>query len=67
MEPVNVIVGKVHGKEITVCSGDLLDDAKSRVCYPNGRFSLYKNDVIDFTWGLSNGQEGMLTYNIWPS
>jgi len=67
VETKNVIVGKIHGKEVTVCSGDRSDDAKSRLCYPKGRFDLHQGDKIDFTWGLTSGQEGMLAYNIWPS
>ena len=63
----NIIVGKVRGKEITVCQGDSSDDSKARECYPSGHFSFLKGDVIDFTWGMTNYQEASLAYTIWPS
>ena len=67
VETPNVIVGTLRGTKTQVCKGDRSDDAKARACYPYGRFDLPKGDKIDFTWGLSSGQEGNLAYVIWPS
>ena len=67
VETPNVIVGTHRSTSTKVCQGNRNDDAKARVCYPYGRFDLSKGDKIDFTWGLSSGQEGSLAYVIWPS
>ena len=64
----NNMVGKVHSTGVIVCQGDPSDDAKARACYPTGRFSLKKGDVINFTWGpMTQGQHGSLEYVVWPS
>jgi hypothetical protein len=65
--PNKIIVGKIRGKEITVCKGDRSDEAKSKECYPTGKYRLWKGDHIDFTWGMTNLQVGSLAYTIWPS
>jgi hypothetical protein len=67
LTPNKVIVGKIRGREMTVCKGDESDVLKARVCYPTGRFPLYKGDHIDFTWGMTTTQVGSLAYTIWPS
>ena len=58
--PSNNFVGKVRGKEVTVCQGN-------PECLPTANFDLKQGDIIDFTWGLLSGQEGTLSYTIWPS
>jgi len=60
VKPSNNIIGKIRGKEITVCEGN-------PACSPNANFDFKKGDIIDFTWGLLSGQEGSLAYTIWPS
>jgi hypothetical protein len=67
MRPQNIIVGKIRGKEITVCAGDHSSPSKAMVCYPHGRHQLWTGDIIDFSWGLRNGQSGSLKYLVWPS
>jgi hypothetical protein len=65
IEAQNVIVGHIHGQKNPVCKGDKSHPEKARVCYPLGRYSLEKGDVIDFTWGMSQYQAGVLAYAIW--
>ena len=65
--PNNVIVGKIHGKEVEVCKGDQRDASRARECYPNGTYNLKKGDIIDYTWGMTNDQQGILLYSIIPS
>jgi hypothetical protein len=65
--PNNILVGKIAGKEITVCEGDMSNPSRARECYPTGRYQLWKGDRIDFTWGLTGSQSGFLAYTIWPS
>jgi hypothetical protein len=67
LEPNNIIVGKIAGKEITVCQGSQSDPLRARECYPTGRFNLHRGDAIDFSWGLSSGQIASLNYALWPS
>ena len=65
--PNNVIVGNVHGKQETVCKGDLTSPTKARECYPNDTYDFTAGQTIDFTWGTSGDQEGMLLYGIIPA
>ena len=67
LAPQNVIVGKIHGKEVEVCTGDQSDASKARECYGNGTYDLKKGNVIDFTWAMSNDQEGILLAGIVPA
>jgi len=59
--PNSYIVGKLHGKQLKLCNGNV---DYPRDCQPNGAFDLKNGDVIDFTWGMSNGQVGELEYAI---
>ena len=59
--PNDYIVGNLHGKQLKVCNGSK-DHPKE--CHPNGLFDFTKGDVIDFTWGMSDGQVGKLEYDI---
>jgi hypothetical protein len=66
--PNNILVGKISGKEITVCKGDTTSiPSRATECYPTGRYQLWKGDHIDFTWGMTRLQIGSLAYTIWPS
>jgi hypothetical protein len=67
VRPHNIIVGKIQGKEITVCAGDSSSPSKARECHPNGRHQLWTGDIIDFSWGLQSSQSGSLKYLVWPS
>ena len=64
--PNNVIVGNVHGFQEKVCSGNKSSPAQARECYPNGTYNLKAGQTIDFTWGMTNDQEGTLFYGIVP-
>ena len=65
--PNNVIVGNLYGKQQVVCQGDKSSPTKARECYPNGQYNFKKGDIIDFTWGMTDNQEGTLLYGIMPS
>jgi hypothetical protein len=65
--PHDILVGKIRGKEITVCKGDTSSSSRAKECYPTGRHQLSKGEHIDFTWGMINMQAGSLAYTIWPS
>ena len=65
--PNNIIVGNVHGKKQVVCKGDKSSRTKARECYPNGTYNFKKGDIIDYTWGMTNDQEGTLLYGVMPS
>jgi hypothetical protein len=67
LKPQNIIVGKIRGKEITVCSGDFKSDLRALECFPSGLYQLHSGDIIDFSWGLKSGQSGSLKYAVWPS
>jgi hypothetical protein len=67
VKPQNIIVGKIRGKEITVCSGNPKSDVESMECRPSGRHQLWTGDIIDFSWGLRSGEAGSLKYLVWPS
>lgn len=67
VKPVEVIVGKIRGKEIKVCKGDPASDRGAMECFPTGRQQLWIGDTIDFAWGLSSGQSGSLKYTVWPT
>ena len=65
--PNNIIVGNVHGKQLVVCKGDKSSPTKARECYPNKAYNFKKGDIIDYTWGMTNDQEGSLLYGIMPA
>ena len=65
--PNNIIVGNLHGKQEVVCKGDKKSPTKARECYPSGTYNFKKGDIIDYTWGMTNFQEGTLLYGIMPS
>ena len=65
--PNNIIVGNVHGYIEKVCSGDKSDPAKARECYPSGTYNFKAGQTIDFTWGMTNDQEGTLVYGVVPA
>lgn len=67
IEAQNVIVGHVHGTSTTVCKGDQSKPERARVCYPTGRYWLKSGDVIDFTWGMTQLQVGVLAFAIWKT
>ena len=67
LTPASAIVGKIHGKDYTVCKGDTSDALKSSECYPTGLFDFNDGDQIDFTWSMKNAQKGSLKYNLAPS
>ena len=59
--PNNYIVGNLRGKELKLCSGNT-EHPKS--CFPNDVHDLLKGDIVDFSWGMTNGQVGDLVYAI---
>ena len=65
--PNNVIVGHIHGYKNQICSGNKSDPAKARECYPNGTYNFKAGQTIDFTWGMTNDQEGILVYGVVPA
>ena len=67
IEANNIIVGHVHGTSTTVCKGNKSQPEKARECYPTGRYWLKKGDVIDFTWGMTQLQVGVLAFAIWKT
>jgi hypothetical protein len=66
LRPQNIIVGKIRGKGIEVCSGHPKSDLRALECFPSGRHQFYSGDIIDFSWGLKSGQAGSLKYLVWP-
>ena len=64
--PNNVIVGNVHGYRENVCHGDKSNPTKARECYPNGTYNFKAGQTIDFTWGMTGNQEGVILYGILP-
>ena len=64
--PNNVIVGNVHGYRENVCHGDKSNPTKARECYPNGTYNFEAGQTIDFTWGMTGNQEGVILYGILP-
>ena len=67
LTPASPIVGKIHGKDYTVCKGDSSDPIKSMECYPTGLFDFNDGDQVDFTWSMKNAQRGSLKYKLTPS
>ena len=67
MATSKVVVGKVRESGVVVCQGDQSDNAKARECYPLGRFDLKEGQVINFTWGMTEEQQGILEYTVWPT
>ena len=65
--PNNVIVGNVHGYRENVCHGDKSNPAKSRECYPNGKYDFKSGQTIDFTWGMTADQLGKIVYGVVPA
>ena len=65
--PNNVIVGNVHGYKENVCHGNKNDQSTARDCYPNGTYDFKAGQTIDFTWGMTGDQEGILVYGIVPA
>ena len=65
--PNNVIVGNVHGYQENVCHGNKNNPATARDCYPIGTYDFKAGQTIDFTWGMSADQEGILAYAIVPA
>ena len=64
---LNILVGNLHGKTLRVCEGDQSVEDKARECYPNGKYDFKQGDVIDYTWGMSSEQIGILQYAIIPA
>jgi len=60
------IAGNLRGKRLGVCSGD---HDHHKECYPNlnAAWDFKVGDVIDFSWGMTEGQVGELMYAIVPS
>jgi hypothetical protein len=67
LTPASVIVGKIHGKDYTVCKGDASDALRSMECYPTGLFDFNDGDQVDFTWSMKNAQKGSLKYMLTPA
>ena len=65
--PNNVIVGNVHGYQENVCHGNKNNPATARDCYPIGTYDFKAGQTIDFTWGMSADQEGILAYAVLPA
>ncbi len=65
--PASPIIGKIHGKDYTVCQGEASDELKSLECYPTGLFDFNEGDQIDFTWSMKNAQKGSLKYIFSPA
>jgi len=66
LNPANIIVGKVKGKEIVACQGDRSDSSRTRECYPSKPVNLNIGDTINFTWGMTAGQVASLQYAVFP-
>ncbi|RKL02460.1 hypothetical protein BFJ70_g17350 [Fusarium oxysporum] len=65
IDPANTLTANLHGFQLNVCKeqkGDTHHD--SRICKPSRRVNLKKGNTIDFTFGLSNSQSGILFYAI---
>ncbi|KAL5583825.1 hypothetical protein FOVSG1_015176 [Fusarium oxysporum f. sp. vasinfectum] len=65
INPANALTANLHGFQLNVCKenkGDKHHD--SRICKPTRRVNLKKGNTIDFTFGLSNQQSGILFYGI---
>ena len=59
--PNRYIVGSLRGTGRKLCNGSKVHHME---CHPNGVFGLRKGDIIDFTWGMTEGQVGKLKYAI---
>ncbi|EXK23481.1 hypothetical protein FOMG_19741 [Fusarium oxysporum f. sp. melonis 26406] len=65
INPANTLTANLHGFRLNVCKeekGDKHHD--SRICKPTRRVNLKKGNTIDFTFGLTTGQSGILFYGI---
>jgi len=67
LTPTSAIIGKIHGKDYTVCKGDTSDALKAFECYPTGLFDFNDGDQVDFSWSMKNAQKGSLKYFFSPS
>ncbi|KAG7408310.1 hypothetical protein Forpe1208_v012265 [Fusarium oxysporum f. sp. rapae] len=65
INPSNTLTANLHGFQLNVCKEDKRDKHHdSRICKPTRRVDLKKGNTIDFTFGLLNGQSGILFYGI---
>ncbi|EXK76576.1 hypothetical protein FOQG_18687 [Fusarium oxysporum f. sp. raphani 54005] len=65
INPANTLTANLHGFQLNVCKenkGDKHHD--SRICKPSRRVNLKKGETIDFTFGLTHMQSGILFYSI---
>ncbi|KAI8410863.1 hypothetical protein FOFC_07457, partial [Fusarium oxysporum] len=65
IDPANTLTANLHGFQLNVCKeekGDKHHD--SRICKPTRRVNLKKGNTIDFTFGLTQEQSGILFYDI---
>ena len=67
LTPASAIIGKIHGKDFTVCKGNTSDPIESFKCYPTGLFDFNDGDQVDFTWSMKNAQKGSLKYFLSPA
>ncbi|EXA28721.1 hypothetical protein FOVG_19690 [Fusarium oxysporum f. sp. pisi HDV247] len=65
INPANTLTANLHGFQENVCKEDKGDKHHdSRICKPTRRVNLKKGNTIDFTFGLTNQQSGILFYGI---
>ncbi|EMT73081.1 hypothetical protein NOF04DRAFT_4202 [Fusarium oxysporum II5] len=65
IDPANTLTANLHGFQLNVCKEDKGDKHHdSRICKPTRRVNLKKGNTIDFTFGLSYQQSGILFYGI---
>jgi hypothetical protein len=60
---ITLLLAIFMAKMFQVCTGDKRDPNKA---YPNGNYNLKKGDIIDYTWGITNDQQGMLLFSVIP-
>ncbi|KAI9154669.1 hypothetical protein HJFPF1_07226 [Paramyrothecium foliicola] len=64
ISPNNIIKANLHGHVLNLCTQNRGDPKNSRQCQPTRRHDFSKNDVVDFTFGLADGQSGIMFYSI---
>ncbi|EWZ78418.1 hypothetical protein FOXG_14253 [Fusarium oxysporum f. sp. lycopersici 4287] len=68
INPANTLTANLHGFQLNVCKEEKGDKHyDSRICKPTRRVNLKKGNTIDFTFGLTSEQSGILFYGILSS
>jgi hypothetical protein len=50
-----------------VCHRDKSSPSQARECYPNGMYDFKAGQIIDFTWGVTENQEGKIVFGVVPA